>query len=97
MIFILFNRHEDRYGHINYFSQQQNDIKPWMRRMVTTWMLEVSSTLIWPYPDHILAIFDRYDLHKFDFILKILTVFWSFLTLSRQVVLFANPNNIWKS
>lgn len=32
---------EDRYGHINYFSQQQNDIKPWMRRMVTTWMLEV--------------------------------------------------------
>jgi len=52
MIFILLNRHKDRYGHINYFSQQQNDIKPWMRRMVTTWMLEVSSTLIWPYFGH---------------------------------------------
>ena len=45
-IFILLNRHKDRYGHINYFSQQQNDIKPWMRRMVTTWMLEVSFILI---------------------------------------------------
>ena len=72
MIFILLNRHKDRYGHINYFSQQQNDIKPWMRRMVTTWMLEVSFILIRPYFYHILAIFDHEDIRKFELTLQ----FW---------------------
>jgi len=36
-------RNEENYLSVNYFKNgTQKDVKPWMRRMVTTWMLEVS-------------------------------------------------------
>ena len=35
-------RNEENYLSVNYFKNgTQKDVKPWMRRMVTTWMLEV--------------------------------------------------------
>ena len=37
-------KNEENYLSVNYFKNAtQTDVKPWMRRMVTTWMLEVSS------------------------------------------------------
>ena len=35
-------KNEENYLSVNYFKNgTQKDVKPWMRRMVTTWMLEV--------------------------------------------------------
>merc|ERR1712141_702822 len=40
-------RIEEAHAPVNYFTKEhQNDIRPWMRRMVTTWMLEVISIII---------------------------------------------------
>ena len=37
-------RIEEAHAPVNYFTKEhQNDIRPWMRRMVTTWMLEVNN------------------------------------------------------
>ena len=49
-------KNEENYLSVNYFKNAtQTDVKPWMRRMVTTWMLEVSSKK---------NIFDLFSLYK---------------------------------
>ena len=38
-------KNEENYLSVNYFKNAtQTDVKPWMRRMVTTWMLEVRNS-----------------------------------------------------
>ena len=40
-------KNEENYLSVNYFKNAtQTDVKPWMRRMVTTWMLEVIFQLL---------------------------------------------------
>ena len=71
-----------------------------MRRMVTTWMLEVSFILIWPYFYHILAIFDHETIRKLKLNLKFCPFFdnfwpyrakWCYLLI---LIIFENPKEL---
>ena len=48
-------KNEENYLSVNYFKNgTQKDVKSWMRRMVTTWMLEVNFSIIFIFSKFLL-------------------------------------------